>query len=43
MSGERDFSQKIRRTEGERWWDALPQAGLMLRCAPNGAASNQTF
>jgi hypothetical protein len=34
---------KIRRTEGESWGFALPPASLVLRCAPNGAASNQTF
>jgi hypothetical protein len=37
-SHERDFH-----TEGERWGGALPPAGLVLRCAPNGAASHQTF
>jgi hypothetical protein len=37
------FHSKIRRTEGERRGVALPPANLVLCCAPNGAASNQTF
>jgi hypothetical protein len=37
------FTGKVRRREEENLRFALPQAGLDLRCAPNGAASNQTF
>jgi hypothetical protein len=39
----RDFHRKVRRTEGEKLGGALPPAGPVLRCAPNGAASSQTF
>ena len=34
------------RSEGQKarnWGFALPPASLVLRCAPNGAASHQTF
>jgi hypothetical protein len=37
------FHRKIRRTEGERWGVRASAGGLVLPCAPNGGASNQTF
>jgi hypothetical protein len=42
-SCDRDFHRKIRRPEGERWGCRAVASDLALRCAPNGAASHQTF
>jgi hypothetical protein len=39
----RDFHSKVRRTEDEKLGFALPLAGPVRPCAPNGAASHQTF
>jgi hypothetical protein len=39
----RFFHRKIRRAEDEYLGFALPPAGLVRRCAPNGAARNFTF
>jgi hypothetical protein len=40
---EKYFHRKVRRTEEGKSVVRLPPAGLVLRCAPNGAASNQNL